>query len=135
MTYNLRDAFYTTQIYYDKMNGTEQKSKSETKKDRTTFITDLHQDDNKPVINTTKAEEPITNESLFKNFNESLNEKVIYNNPQVTVIWKDGTKTSAKTNHTEDVEFVPAIGLALCIAKKFYGNQHQMLKRIPKDAT
>ena len=135
MTYNLRDAFYTTQIYYDKMNGTEQKSKSETKKDRTTFITDLHQDDNKPVINTTKAEEPITNESLFKNFNESLIEKVIYNNPQVTVIWKDGTKTSAKTNHTEDVEFVPAIGLALCIAKKFYGNQHQMLKRIPKDAT
>ena len=119
MTHNLQKVFDDTREYYNKINGIDTSNEQKNKKDK----------------NTTEMEESIMNESMFKNFNDNLIEKVIYNNPQVTVIWKDGTKTSARTNHTEDVEFVPAIGLALCIAKKFYGSQHKMLKKIPKDAT
>ena len=134
MLHNLRKAFDDTREYYNKINGIDTSNGQKNKNEKTTVITDINQCGNKLVINTTKTEESIMNDNMFENFNDSLIEKVIYNNPQVTVIWKDGTKTSARTNHTEDVEFVPAIGLALCIAKKFYGSQHKMLKKIPKDA-
>lgn len=47
--------------------------------------------------------------------------KVIFNAPATIVLWTDGTKTVVKCdkNDTYDLEK----GLALCIAKKYLGNQ------------
>ena len=45
--------------------------------------------------------------------------RVIFNDPATIVFWKDGTKTVVKaTNEPFDKEK----GLAMCIAKKWFGN-------------
>ena len=46
--------------------------------------------------------------------------KVIFNYPETTVLWEDGTKTSVKCN-PED-EYSKEVGLALCVMKKAFGN-------------
>lgn len=46
--------------------------------------------------------------------------KVIFNDPATIVYWTDGTKTVVKCQ--EGDEFSKETGLALCIAKKAYGN-------------
>lgn len=45
---------------------------------------------------------------------------VIFNDPATIVIWADGTKTVVKANREK---FDPEKGLAMAIAKKFFGNQ------------
>ena len=45
---------------------------------------------------------------------------VIFNYPETTVLWEDGTKTSVKCN-PED-EYSKEVGLALCAMKKAFGN-------------
>ena len=47
--------------------------------------------------------------------------KVIYNDPATIVFWADGTKTVVKC--TEDDEYDPEKGLAMCISKKALGNK------------
>ena len=43
--------------------------------------------------------------------------KVIYNDPCTIILWTDGTKTIVRCTETD--VFDPAVGLALCLAKKF----------------
>lgn len=47
-------------------------------------------------------------------------EKVIFNKPATIVIWKDGTKTIVKCQKGD--KYDKEKGLAMCIAKKTYGN-------------
>ena len=47
--------------------------------------------------------------------------KVIYHNPAVIVFWSDNTKT-VSICHQKDT-FNPDAGLAICIAKKWIGNE------------
>lgn len=47
-------------------------------------------------------------------------EKVIFNKPATIVIWKDGTKTIVKCQKGD--RYDKEKGLAMCIAKKTYGN-------------
>lgn len=46
---------------------------------------------------------------------------VIFNNPATVVIWEDGTKTVVKCQ--EGDKYSEELGLAMCIAKKFFGNK------------
>lgn len=46
--------------------------------------------------------------------------KVIFNNPATIIIWDDGTKTVVKC---QDEPFDPERGMAMAIAKKFFGNK------------
>lgn len=46
---------------------------------------------------------------------------VIFNNPATIVFWTDNTKTVVKCG--KDETFDPEKGLAMAIAKKFYGNK------------
>lgn len=46
---------------------------------------------------------------------------VIFNNPVTVVIWNDGTKTLVKCQ--PDDTYSKELGLAMCIAKKFFGNK------------
>ena len=65
-----------------------------------------------------------TNKKEAKTTNmEHKIKKVIFNDPATIVFWKDGTKTVVKCgkNDTYDKEK----GLALCIAKKVYGNKYR----------
>jgi hypothetical protein len=51
-----------------------------------------------------------------------------------TIIWNDDTKTMAKCTSNDDYD--EEIGVAICIAKKYYGNnQNQMRKEINKFKT
>ena len=45
---------------------------------------------------------------------------VKFANPATIVFWKDGTKTVVKAQGDE--EYVPEVGLAMCICKKVMGN-------------
>lgn len=46
---------------------------------------------------------------------------VIFNNPATVVIWEDGTKTVVKCQKGDT--YSEELGLAMCIAKKFFGNK------------
>lgn len=48
-------------------------------------------------------------------------ERVIFNPPATIVLWEDGTKTVVKCNECD--EYSPEHGLALCIAKRAFGNK------------
>ena len=48
--------------------------------------------------------------------------RVIFNDPATIVFWKDGTKTVVKTNGGD--KFDKEKGLAMAIAKKFFGNTY-----------
>lgn len=52
--------------------------------------------------------------------------RLIFNPPATIIIWQDGTKTVCKTNE----DFDPEVGVAMCIAKKYYGSRHQMKKKV-----
>lgn len=56
--------------------------------------------------------------------------KVIFNGPATIVFWGDGTKTVVKCS--KDDEFDPEKGLAMAIAKKFFGNENGYSKNIKK---
>lgn len=56
--------------------------------------------------------------------------KVIFNGPATVVLWGDGTKTVVKCS--KDDEFDPEKGLAMAIAKKFFGNENGYTKNIKK---
>lgn len=56
--------------------------------------------------------------------------KVIFNGPATVVYWEDGTKTVVKCS--KDDEFDPEKGLAMAIAKKFFGNENGYSKNIKK---
>lgn len=57
-------------------------------------------------------------------------EKVIFNPPATIVIWSDKTKTVVKCR--EDDVFDPEYGLSICIAEKYFGSRHQLLKATQK---
>ena len=66
-------------------------------------------------------------------------EKVIFNDPATIVLWTDNTKTVVKAINEK---FDPEKGLAMAIAKKYYGNEgnyfnhlKKWLKDIPTSAT
>lgn len=47
--------------------------------------------------------------------------KIIFNGPCTIILWKDGTKTIAKTSSDEEV-FDPEKGVAICFMKKMLGH-------------
>lgn len=47
--------------------------------------------------------------------------KIIFNGPCTIILWKDGTKTMAKTSSDEEV-FDPEKGVAICFMKKMLGH-------------
>lgn len=67
--------------------------------------------------------------------NESPIKKVIFNNPATVVIWEDGTKTVVKCQKGDT--YSEELGLAMCIAKKFFGNKgdfNEVFKKwLPKE--
>ena len=72
--------------------------------------------------------------------------QIIINPPATIIIWKDGTKTVCKTKAPEvdhvtlpdgkklavvpKDEFDPEVGVAMCIAKKYFGSRHQFTKAV-----
>lgn len=52
--------------------------------------------------------------------------QIIINPPATIIIWKDGTKTVCKSNE----EFDPEVGVAMCIAKKYFGSRNQFAKAV-----
>lgn len=68
--------------------------------------------------------------SLTSNQREREIKKVIFNEPATIVFWGDGTKTVVKCS--KDDEFDPEKGLAMAIAKKFFGNENGYSKNIKK---
>lgn len=60
---------------------------------------------------------------------------VIFNNPATVVIWEDGTKTVVKCQKGDT--YSEELGLAMCIAKKFFGNKgnfNEVFKKwLPKE--
>lgn len=62
-------------------------------------------------------------------------EKVIFNEPATIVLWSDNTKTVVKCQ--EGDTYSKELGLAMCIVKKYLGNQsnfnNEFKKWIPKE--
>ena len=52
--------------------------------------------------------------------------KVVFHDPATVVYWSDGTKTVVKCGPHDT--FDPEKGLAMAIAKKFYGNGNEFHK-------
>lgn len=57
-------------------------------------------------------------------------EKVIFNDPATIVYWNDGTKTVVKCQ--DDDVYDKEKGLAMCVAKKFFGNKGNFNKVFKK---
>ena len=55
---------------------------------------------------------------------------VIFNEPATIVFWTDGTKTVVKVQNGE--KFDPEKGIAMAIAKKFFGNEGNYYNHIKK---
>ena len=55
-------------------------------------------------------------------------EKVVFNDPVTVVLWDDGTKTVVKCGKKD--KYSKDHGLAMCIAKKYFGSRSKMLKTI-----
>lgn len=55
---------------------------------------------------------------------------VIFNNPATIVFWNDGTKTVVKAQEGE--EYIYEVGLAMAIAKKYFGNKGSYYNNISK---
>lgn len=64
-------------------------------------------------------------------------EKVIFNDPATIIVWSDKTKTVVKCQ--EGDKYDKEIGLAMCIAKKYFGNKgnfNEIFKKwVPEDNT
>ena len=60
--------------------------------------------------------------------------KIIFNGPCTIILWKDGTKTIAKTSSDEEV-FDPEKGVAICFMKKILGHTetNKILRKANKD--
>jgi len=56
--------------------------------------------------------------------------KVIHNNPATVVKWTDGTKTVVKCG--EHDKYDPEKGLAMAVAKKYFGNEGKYYNEIAK---
>ena len=56
----------------------------------------------------------------FNRVHDVLIKDVIFNGPATIVFWSDGTKTVVKASNEP---FDPEKGLAMAIAKKFFGNE------------
>lgn len=54
--------------------------------------------------------------------------RIIFNPPATVIIWEDDTKTVVKCS--EDDEFNPEIGVAMCYMKKIYGSRHAFSKKV-----
>lgn len=71
------------------------------------------------------------NVSITTRFEEGMKmdiKNVIYNPPATIVFWRDGSKTVVKCKPGE--EFQAHVGLAMCIAKKTYGDSfHKVFKK------
>lgn len=52
--------------------------------------------------------------------------KIIFNPPATVIYWSDGTKTTCKAMDGDT--FSKEIGVAMCIAKKFFGNSRSQFK-------
>ena len=59
---------------------------------------------------------------------KTLISEVIFDGPATVVMWADGTKTVVKAQHGEEVDREK--GLALAMAKKFYGNDKNYFDKI-----
>ena len=56
--------------------------------------------------------------------------EIIVNPPATIIIWKDGTKTICKAGDGE--EYDEEVGVAMCIAKKYFGSRNQLKKASKK---
>ena len=57
--------------------------------------------------------------------------RIIFNPPATVIYWMDGTKTTCKA--MEGDTFSKEIGVAMCIAKKFFGNSRSEFKHFVYD--
>ena len=59
-------------------------------------------------------------------------EKVIFNPPATIVVWNDGTKTivKAKEKGRKKDKYSKEYGLAMAIAKRYFGNRSRFLKAV-----
>ena len=77
----------------------------------------------------------IFGESNARSRKKNIIKKVIYNDPATIVIWSDNSKTVVKCQPGDTYD--KHHGLALCIAKKFFGNtgkfNEEFKKWIPED--
>ena len=73
-----------------------------------------------------KREERVMYNKMFK---KDLIKDVIFNNPATIVLWGDGVKTVVKATGEK---FDPEKGLAMAIAKRYFGNQGNYYNKIKK---
>lgn len=69
----------------------------------------------------------------FKFTNPTI-KRVVFNDPATVVMWSDGTKTVVKCQPGD--EYSRETGLAMCIAKKFFGNKgnfNEVFKKFIED--
>lgn len=59
-------------------------------------------------------------------------EKVIFNPPATVVYWEDGSKTIVQVDDRD--EFSEEVGLAMAIAKRYFGNNRSEFKRAIESA-
>lgn len=62
-----------------------------------------------------------SNDLISKNAQIAVPKEVIFNDPATIVIWSDGTKTVVKCS--ENDTYNKEVGLAMCVAKKYFGNK------------
>lgn len=78
---------------------------------------------------------PINLTLPFCTTNSATIKKAIFNDPGTIVIWSDGSKTVVKCQKGDT--YNPELGLAMCIAKKYFGNKSNFnnvfKKWIPKE--
>lgn len=73
-----------------------------------------------------KGEERVMYNKMFK---KDLIKDVIFNDPATIVLWRDGVKTVVKATGEK---FDPEKGLAMAIAKRYFGNQGNYYNKIKK---
>lgn len=62
-----------------------------------------------------------------------LIDRVMFQPPATIIFWTDGTKTVVKAQNGDD--FDPEKGMAMAIAKKFFGNKGSYFEKIKKHVT
>lgn len=81
-----------------------------------------------------KADVMNTQEAMYRMMQSRTNhpsiKDVIFNNPATIVFWSDGTKTVVKCQEGDTYD--PEKGLAMAIAKKFFGNKGNYCNEINK---
>lgn len=122
-TWNTNDTGYTTR-YWD-FNGPTVKTVPDivfTKEDTLETI----KGSLNAVYGTNKTY--LKNETYFKTC--PCIKRVIFNPPATIVMWEDGTKTIVKC--TEGEEFKEELGLAMAIAKRYFGSRSKFKKEVAK---